>query len=64
MLRISKRYKPALTVHDSVVVLVPEAEQEEGQAWIEEQMRWVPSWAGGLPVDCESDVGRRYGVGD
>jgi DNA polymerase I-like protein with 3'-5' exonuclease and polymerase domains len=64
MLRISKRYKPALTVHDSVVVLVPEAEQEEGRAWIEEQMRWVPPWAEGLPVDCESDVGRRYGAGE
>lgn len=61
MLRISKRYKVALTVHDSVVSVVPEAEAVEGRAWIEEQMRYVPDWAEGLPVDCESDVGRRYG---
>lgn len=64
MLHIAKRYKVALTVHDSVVVVVPEAEAVEGQAWIEQQMRWVPEWAEGLPIDCESSVAKRYGEGE
>jgi len=24
-------------------------------------MRWVPDWAEGLPVNCESGVGKSYG---
>jgi len=61
MLRIAKRYRVVLTVHDSVVACVPEAEAEEAQAYIEECMRWTPEWAAGLPVNCESEVGVKYG---
>ena len=61
MLRIAKRYKVALTVHDSVVALVKRDEQEEAVAYIEECMSWQPSWAKGLPLACESDVGDSYG---
>lgn len=61
MLRISKRYKPALTVHDSVASIVPLSEAAEGKAYIDECMRWVPEWAEGLPIDCEGFGAIRYG---
>jgi DNA polymerase I-like protein with 3'-5' exonuclease and polymerase domains len=61
MLRISKRYRVVLTVHDSIVCCVPEREVDEAQAYVEACMRWVPSWAEGLPIDCESGTGTSYG---
>jgi DNA polymerase I-like protein with 3'-5' exonuclease and polymerase domains len=61
MLRISKRYRVVLTVHDSIVCCVPEREVDEAQAYVEACMRWVPDWAKGLPIDCESGTGRSYG---
>ena len=61
MLRIAKRYRVVLTVHDSIVCCVPEEEVQEAQAYVEACMRWVPDWANGLPIDCESGIGRSYG---
>ena len=61
MLKIAKRYRVVLTVHDSVVACVRNGEVEEAQAYIEQCMRWTPEWAAGLPVNCESDIGVRYG---
>jgi len=61
MLRIARRYRVVLTVHDSVVSCVPEDETDNARAYIEQCMRWVPRWAEGLPVNCESGVGRSYG---
>lgn len=61
MLRIAKRYKPVLTVHDSVASLVPLDEAAAGKAYIDECMQWVPEWANGLPIDCEGFGAIRYG---
>jgi len=61
MLKIGKRYRVVLTVHDSVVCCVPEDEVEEAQRYIEGCMRWLPDWAEGLPIDCESGVAKSYG---
>lgn len=61
MLRIAKRYRVVLTVHDSVVSCVPEDEVDAARAYIEASMRWTPGWATGLPVNCESGVGKTYG---
>lgn len=61
MLRIAKRYRVVLTVHDSIVCCVPDEEAEACRAYVEECMRWVPAWATGLPVDCESGIGKTYG---
>jgi DNA polymerase len=61
MLRINRRYRPVLTVHDSVAVLAPKAEAVEAQAYVEECMSWNPAWATGLPLACESGVGASYG---
>jgi len=61
MLSISKKYQVVLTVHDSIVCCVPDAEVAEAQAFVESCMRWTPDWAEGLPVDCESGTGKSYG---
>jgi DNA polymerase len=61
MLRIAKRYKVVLTVHDAVACVVPDEEVEVAQAYVEECMRWVPEWAAGLPLNCESGFGKSYG---
>lgn len=61
MLRIGKQYKVVLTVHDAIAVVVPQEQGFEAQQYVEECMRWVPDWATGLPVNCESGVGQSYG---
>ena len=61
MLRIAKKYRAVLTVHDSIVCCVPDDEVAEAKAWVEKSMRWVPDWAAGLPVNCEAGVGKNYG---
>ena len=61
MLKIAKKYRPVLTVHDSVVVCVPKESAKAGQEYIEACMRYVPDWAEGLPLDCESGMAKAYG---
>ena len=61
MLKIGKRYKVVLTVHDAIAVCVPDAEVIPATQYVEECMRWVPEWAAGLPVNCESGSGKSYG---
>lgn len=61
MLKIAKRYRVVLTVHDAIACIVPEAEVNEAQAYVEECMKWTPDWAEGLPVNCESGFGKSYG---
>ena len=61
MLKISERYRVVLTVHDAIACVVPDAEVEEARKYVEECMRWTPAWAKGLPVNCESGVGKSYG---
>ena len=61
MLKIAKKHRVVLTVHDSVVACVPDEEVEEAQAYVEECMRWIPDWAEGLPINCESGTGKSYG---
>ena len=61
MIRMSQKYRVVLTVHDAVACVVPEAEAQEAQQYIEECMRWTPEWAKGLPLNCESGIGKNYG---
>lgn len=60
MLRIAKRYKVALTVHDAVMAVVPEEERDEAIRYIHECMSWRPSWAKTLPLACEIGAGKSY----
>jgi len=61
MLRIQKRYQCVLTVHDEVVVLVPDAEVQEAEKWVYEQMIMNPSYLDGIPLDAEASTAKRYG---
>jgi len=61
MLKISRKYRVALTVHDAVMAVVKEEEKDEALAYIEECMVWRPSWAQTLPLACEIGVGKSYG---
>jgi len=60
MLRIAKRYKVALTVHDAVMAVVPEEERDEAIKYIHDCMSWRPSWAKTLPLACEIGAGKSY----
>lgn len=61
MLRIAKKYKVVLTVHDAIACVVRDHDAEEAKIYIEDCMRWVPDWAIGLPVNCESAMAKSYG---
>jgi DNA polymerase I-like protein with 3'-5' exonuclease and polymerase domains len=61
MLRISKRYRVVLTVHDAIACVAPKAEAEEAVKYVEECMRWKPEWCLGLPLNCEVGYGANYG---
>ena len=61
MLRIAKRYKVVLTVHDAIACIAPEEEWRDAALYVRECMRWRPSWAATLPLDCEVKYGASYG---
>ena len=61
MLAVSQRYRPALTVHDALTIVVPEEEADEAKEFVREVMTSPPRWAPGLPVACSVTVGESYG---
>jgi len=61
MVKISKRYRVLLTVHDSVICCVEDSEVDEAAAYVSECMRWTPDWANTLPVRGDVEVGKNYG---
>ncbi len=61
MVKIAKQYNVVMTVHDSIVCCVRDEEVSEAQTHIEACMRWLPEWAEGLPLDCESGTAKTYG---
>ena len=61
MLKIAKRYRVLLTVHDSVVCCVRDEEVDEAATYIASCMRYTPDWAEGLPVRGDVEIGKNYG---
>jgi len=61
MLAIARKHKIALTVHDSVVCCVEISVEVEAREHIEACMNMTPAWADGLPIACESGIGKSYG---
>jgi DNA polymerase I-like protein with 3'-5' exonuclease and polymerase domains len=61
MLKIAKRYRVVLTVHDAVACVAPKEEAEEAMAFVMDCMRQVPEWAKGIPLNCEAGYGENYG---
>lgn len=62
MLRTSKRYFVAGTVHDEQIVVVPEAEVEDAKKWVLDQMTMVPPYMPGIPLAADGGAHRRYGL--
>ena len=62
MLRVSKRYFVAGTVHDEQIAVVPEDGAKEAFAWMLEQMTAEPSYMPGIPLAADGGVHRRYGL--
>jgi DNA polymerase len=61
MLLVAKKYKVVMTVHDAIACVVPEAEAERAQEYVEICMKIRPSWGPELPLNCESGFGKSYG---
>ena len=61
MLLINQKYKSVMTVHDSIAICCPDEEVVQAKEHVEQCMRHVPSWAAGLPLECESGIGKSYG---
>jgi DNA polymerase len=61
MLAVAKKLRVAMTVHDAVGAIAPEAEADEARAYVEQCMRIRPKWAAELPLNCESKMGASYG---
>jgi DNA polymerase len=61
LIRVSRKYRVALTVHDAIGVVVPEAQEAEGLEFVEQCMRTRPVWAPDLPLNCEGGSGESYG---
>jgi hypothetical protein len=62
MLRTSKRYFVAGTVHDEQIVVVPDSEVEDAKTWVLAQMTVEPSYMPGIPLDADGGAHRRYGL--
>ena len=52
----------AANIHDSFATVVPEDEAEETAKKMEHYMNMCPEWASTLPIACESEIGRDFGV--
>jgi DNA polymerase len=61
MLKIGKKYRPVLTVHDAVACIAPIEEKDEASVYMETCMRWRPDWCTDLPLNCEWGSGVNYG---
>ena len=61
MIQIAKHYDVVLTVHDAIACLADERASDVAQSYVTGCMSWTPEWAKGLPVACESGIGKSYG---
>lgn len=62
MLRTSKRYFVAGTVHDEQIVVVPDSEVADAKTWVLAQMTMEPSYMPGIPLAADGGAHRRYGL--
>jgi DNA polymerase len=62
LLRVSKKYKVVMTVHDAIGCIAPEDEVEKAMRYVEKVMKVRPKWAPDLPLDCEGGYGDSYGM--
>jgi DNA polymerase len=61
MLKIARKLRVVMTVHDAVGSLAPVEEADRAREYVETCMRTRPKWAPALPLNCESKMGASYG---
>jgi DNA polymerase len=61
MVKLGKTHKVLFQVHDELILLADAKNYTKTQKHVETIMSTPPSWAGNLPVACESGVGNNYG---
>jgi DNA polymerase len=62
MLRTSKKYFVAGTVHDEQIVVVPDEEVDAAKTWVLAQMTVEPKYMPGVPLAVEGGAHHRYGL--
>jgi hypothetical protein len=62
MLRVSKNYPIAGTVHDELIAVVPDEEVAVAKTWVLAQMTMEPSYMPGIPLAADGGAHRRYGL--
>jgi DNA polymerase len=62
MLRVSKNYPIAGTVHDELIAVVPDEEVADAKTWVLAQMTMEPSYMPGIPLAADGGAHRRYGL--
>ena len=60
MLKINKKYRVALTIHDEIVCCVPEGEAAECFAYMKQCMTTPPVWCPDIPLNCDGGFDYRY----
>ena len=61
MLRVSKKYPIAGTVHDELIAVVPDEEVADAKTWVLAQMTLEPKYMPGIPLAADGGAHRRYG---
>jgi hypothetical protein len=61
-IRQATGYSPALTVHDELVYVVPEAKATAHLQQVNHIMRSPPSWLPGIVLWSEGDIAESYGA--
>lgn len=57
MVRINKRYRIGLTIHDAVYFIAPASEAEEALKFIIRELKKAPAWMPDIPLDAEGGIG-------
>lgn len=61
-LQINRQIAVRVNIHDSWGGLVPVRQADWGKKIFTHWMRQVPTWAEGIPVDCDVNVGRDFTI--
>ncbi len=61
MLQLEKFFPVNGTVHDEIIMTVPQEQAAKAKKITEVVMSTVPRWAKGLPIACEVGIGNTYG---
>ena len=62
MLRVAKKYPLVGTVHDELIAVIPEGDEEDAKTWVLAQMTMEPPYLPGIPLDAGVGVHKRYGM--